>query len=109
MKYLLETVLLSFAGALCIFLGVFSLFQLKAIDQSLTDSKETAQKEHPAIHSTLEVFAIPLRDSIYDICYDPEVVDVAFQNSNVVISSQCPLDSSRRHTNFINHYKKIEK
>lgn len=52
---------------------------------------------HPPIKSH-EPVMIPLTDTIWNICYDPNRTVV--QTGDITISSQCEVDSTRRHTNL---------
>lgn len=54
---------------------------------------------HPQIKSIKDVYQIPLRDSVSDVCYDSRSKKVVILDG-ILITSQCPLDSNRWHFNI---------
>lgn len=79
---------------------------ISKVDTELQEEKkknEVFMYKHPRIVSGLELFIIPLTDSIGDLCWNKEYFNPEFPD-NVIITSECPLDSNRVHTN-VNYLK----
>lgn len=84
-------------GVLCISCAILIGWVL---GWKLEPSQSTTTITHPAIHSPIEVFVIPLNDTIGDVCYDVRVAKLK-TDEYVVIDSRCPVDSNRYHRNVL--------
>lgn len=61
--------------------------------------QSTTAIAHPAIHSPIEVFVIPLNDTFGDVCYDVRCAKFTTDGC-IVILQQCPVDTNRFHRNI---------
>jgi hypothetical protein len=88
--------------AIYVLMGI-SIYKVDTELQKERKKNEVLSNEHPRIVSGLELFIIPLRDSIGDLCWNKKYFNPEFPD-NVIITSECPLDSNRVHTN-VNYLK----
>lgn len=77
-----------------------SIYKVDTELQKERKKNEVLINEHPRILDGIELFVLPLTDSIGDLCYDKRHMTPTFSESNAIITVVCPLDSNRRHMNI---------
>lgn len=76
--------------------GVASLLLFKLL---YNPTKTPITYHHPEIKSAMEVYQIPLSDSVSDVCYDIRSKQVVVIEG-YFIQQRCELDSNRWHFNI---------